>query len=165
MDYDSRPAPEIPGINNRAPLDVVDELEPGYDKIKEEKEKAKNGDVAGYATPKIEGSNQISGDVDEKEVSENSYSKLLESEKPEITDDYAKPDKENKSIRKIDNVDEGVDVGHPNVRRIGSEMIMEDNMDLYMSADETEGIKADSVFQNCSNNNNIVNQEENASKA
>ena len=161
MDYDSRPAPEIPGINNRAPLDVVDELEPGYDKIKEDKEKAKNGEVAGYATPKIEGSNQTSGDVDEKEGSENSYSKLLESEKPEITDDYAKPDKENKSIRKI--VD--VDVGHPDVRRIGSEMIMEDNLDLYMAADETEGIKADSVFQNCSNNNNIVNQEENASKA
>ena len=160
LDYDSRPAPEIPRIKNRPPLDVVDELEPGYDKIKQDKEKAENG-VAGYANPKREGSFRKPEDFEEKADNDDSYSKLMESEKleevNEINNKYAKLDKAKKSKKKIDKADEGVEVEHPDVRRIGSEMIMEDNMDLYMSADETEGIKADDVFQNSNNNNNIVN--------
>ena len=158
LHYDSRPAPEIPRINNRPPLDLVDELEPGYDKIKQEKDKAENG-VAGYANPKREGSFRKPEEFEEKADSDDSYSKLMESEKleevNEINNKYAKLDMAKKSKKQTDKVNEGVEVEHPDVRRIGSDMIMEDNMDLYISADETEGIKVD-VFQNNNNKNNIV---------
>ena len=92
----------------------------------------------------------------------------MESEKldevNEINNEYAKPNKGRRNTKQNDSVVEGVEIGHPDVKRIGSEMIMEDNMDLYMSADETEGIKADDVFQQSNNNNNILNTEENISK-
>ena len=164
QNYDSRPAPEIPVIGKRPPLDIVNEVEPGYDKIRETKGKAKPEGDPGYAKPKREESYENT-DIEEKDGSVNSYSKLMESEK---TDSYEKPKKTDDNTAEYTQVNKNGskngknsvnDEGNRNsdLKRFGSDSIMEDNTELYATADDTDDIKLDDVFQTNNNNNSVDN--------
>ena len=160
VDYDNRPAPEIPEVST---ANGLNRNENGYEKLEfkttdPDVEQGKRGND--YTIP----SEQTSPGKSEEDPGDNrdSYLQFISEgndtyDKPkditEIIDECAKPNKRNKNG--TEDSDEGVIVEPQGIHnRLDSEIIMEDNTDIYNQVDEIgnhDGITAqidDAVFQN-----------------
>ena len=166
LDYNPRPPPEIPRVNG-VHLDGANKVDAGYEKIKESQSKVPYEELgksvnvyAKLESPKREFSDEkvevVTGELDD---TDDTYSKVVRPNKKmyhkkpgnptDKQDDYTRL---KKKIMFENDHNERINTGtdHSDLKDVirDYEILMEDNADIYIPADEIEGIKTDHEEKN-----------------